>query len=160
MEIFFRKKDIFTRKKRKNIFPLSSLQIASFAFEIFFEKKIFVRVKNRKNILPQILTKPGPYPMVVQPEEGGYWVDGADGDGESALPVAPSENSSGKYKLEMDETAKCYRRYFLGKVGRPISYMKSRISKSLIETKKPKNSWAYTVLENLLRTRASFPFTC
>ena len=82
--------------------------------------------------------------MVVQPPGQGYWVDGGDADmvgggdlagghagvllgGSGDQPmdcVDARESSNGgltpsggrEYKLEMDETAKCYRRHFLGKV--------------------------------------------
>ena len=58
--------------------------------------------------------------MIVPPRNGGYWIDGTDHNDCSTdregNPVLPQSTS--KHKLEMDDTAKCYRRHFLGKVGK------------------------------------------
>ena len=86
--------------------------------------------------LTQILSGSGPYPMVVMPAGGGYWIDGdsksdnvprlepttprcprVGGVGDSpehyvTLQVAPAS----KYQLEVDETSKSYRKHFLGRV--------------------------------------------
>ncbi|KAI8500500.1 Rap1 GTPase-activating protein 1 [Branchiostoma belcheri] len=67
-------------------------------------------------LLQQVIKGEGPYPMIVAPANGRYWVDGNDPDtltdsqGRPILPSCPA-----KYKLESDDTAKCYRRHFLGK---------------------------------------------
>ena len=67
----------------------------------------------------QILDKPGPYPMVVLPSNRGYWIDGTehtlpyDTDGN---PLIPEINHG--CRLEVDETSKCYRQHFLGKVSK------------------------------------------
>ncbi|XP_035697160.1 rap1 GTPase-activating protein 1-like isoform X2 [Branchiostoma floridae] len=67
-------------------------------------------------LLQQVIKGEGPYPMIVAPANGRYWVDGNDPDtltdsqGRPILPSCPA-----KYKLEADDTAKCYRRHFLGK---------------------------------------------
>ncbi|CAH1239895.1 RAP1GAP [Branchiostoma lanceolatum] len=67
-------------------------------------------------LLQQVIKGEGPYPMIVAPTSGRYWVDGNDPDtltdsqGRPILPSCPA-----KYKLEADDTAKCYRRHFLGK---------------------------------------------
>lgn len=56
--------------------------------------------------------------MIVLPECGGYWIDGVQHDvplNADGNPVLPS-TCCGNYKLEADDTAKCYRRHFLGKV--------------------------------------------
>lgn len=78
----------------------------------------------------QLLELPGPFPMVVVPQTGGYWVDGSEplaSDPGSAnqhlvsslLPSGEGAGSSGRStpRLEVDETAKCYRRYFLDRVS-------------------------------------------
>ena len=77
--------------------------------------------------LTQILGGSGPYPMVVLPQTGGYWIDG---ESKSAnLPrleatttrrcpsTSPSPPDCCRYQLEGDETAKCYRKHFLGRVS-------------------------------------------
>lgn len=65
----------------------------------------------------QMLQTKGPYPMIVLPSNGGFWTDGVDHEtpfDSQGNPVIPEHNW--KQKFEIDETAKCYRRYFLGKV--------------------------------------------
>ena len=52
--------------------------------------------------------------QVVLPKMGGYWLD--DGSDTTASgPADPSQTAS--CKLELDETARCYRRFFVGKVS-------------------------------------------
>lgn len=65
----------------------------------------------------QILKKSGPYPMIILPPNGGYWVDGMDHDcsfDNQGNPILPQPNW--KCKFETGETAKCYRRFFVGRV--------------------------------------------
>ena len=50
---------------------------------------------------------------MVLPRSGGYWCD--DGSDTAAAPADPSQTAS--CKLELDETARCYRRFFVGKVS-------------------------------------------
>ncbi|XP_043222198.1 rap1 GTPase-activating protein 1-like isoform X2 [Amphibalanus amphitrite] len=67
-------------------------------------------------MLQQALRRGPPYPMVLTRPDDEYWVDGTEHDtpldarGEPVLPA-----HSWKPKIECDETAKCYRRHFLGK---------------------------------------------
>jgi len=80
--------------------------------------------------------------MVVVPQTGGYWIDGAETAPEES-PVLPCPSStevsssigeglgSGRSspKLEIDETAKCYRKYFVDKVRNfVILYIIEKIS--------------------------------
>ena len=101
------------------------LQTAFPVVESFFGKDFFLArdyVQPINFVWFQILKGPGPYPTVVLPKDGGYWLDG-QGD-ESLLDncTAPSmhlpnmSNLQNKNKMEVDETAKLYRRHFLGKV--------------------------------------------
>lgn len=53
---------------------------------------------------------------MVLPRSGGYWCD--DGSDTAAAPADSSQTAS--CKLELDETARCYRRFFVGKVSRNI----------------------------------------
>ncbi|CAG0899756.1 unnamed protein product [Darwinula stevensoni] len=72
--------------------------------------------KSPREVLEEVLRRPGPYPMIVLPPGGGYWVDGCDHDcpfDAQGNPLVPAQQ--GKPKFETDETARCYRRYFLGK---------------------------------------------
>ncbi|XP_034257132.1 rap1 GTPase-activating protein 1 isoform X3 [Thrips palmi] len=79
--------------------------------------------------LEEALTRPAPFPMIVLPPEGqqgcppgaqggrGYWVDGAEHEcafdtlGNPVLPHADWR----AHKFETDETARCYRRFFVGR---------------------------------------------
>lgn len=66
----------------------------------------------------QVLRKGWPYPLIILPQFGGYWIEGTN-HSFSNLTQAPSDlpsPCSGKVKLECDPTAKLYRKYFLGKV--------------------------------------------
>uniref|UniRef100_A0A1B6LDX8 Rap-GAP domain-containing protein n=1 Tax=Graphocephala atropunctata TaxID=36148 RepID=A0A1B6LDX8_9HEMI len=64
-----------------------------------------------QELLEETLRGSAPYPMVVLPPGGGYWVDGHEPS--SASLAAPSH--SWRTKFETDDTAKCYRRFFLGR---------------------------------------------
>lgn len=67
-------------------------------------------------MLEDVLAKAGPYPMIVLPITGGYWVDGTDHEcafDSRGNPVLP--NSAWRGKFETDDTAKCYRRFFIGR---------------------------------------------
>uniref|UniRef100_A0A1B6E835 Rap-GAP domain-containing protein n=1 Tax=Clastoptera arizonana TaxID=38151 RepID=A0A1B6E835_9HEMI len=65
-----------------------------------------------QELLEETLRGPSPYPMVVLPQPGGYWVDGNEHPTTAPL-TAPSH--SWRTKFETDDTAKCYRRFFLGR---------------------------------------------
>ncbi|CDW57302.1 Rap GAP domain containing protein [Trichuris trichiura] len=72
---------------------------------------------NQNESIQQILSRGGPYPTVVMPQHGGYWIDTGSA---SHLPIedhfTSSDNSScQRIKFESDEIAKCYRRHFFGK---------------------------------------------
>lgn len=70
-----------------------------------------------KRLLQETLSRPGPYPMIVIPDKG-YWVDGTDHDchyDSRGMPVLP--HGSWRAKFETDDTAKCYRRFFMGRVS-------------------------------------------
>ncbi|XP_074858043.1 rap1 GTPase-activating protein 1-like isoform X7 [Carettochelys insculpta] len=65
----------------------------------------------------EVLRKGWPYPLVILPQFGGYWIEGTCHSlpsSTSTLPDLPSP-CSGKVKLECDPTAKLYRKHFLGK---------------------------------------------
>ncbi|XP_025056509.1 rap1 GTPase-activating protein 1-like [Alligator sinensis] len=65
----------------------------------------------------EVLRKGWPYPLIILPQFGGYWIEGTT-HSFSNLTQVPSDlpsPCSGKVKLECDPTAKLYRKYFLGK---------------------------------------------
>ncbi|KAJ6653600.1 hypothetical protein lerEdw1_009034 [Lerista edwardsae] len=65
----------------------------------------------------EVLRRGWPYPLVILPQFGGYWIEGTchslPGSG-LELHDLPSPSSS-KVKLECDPIAKLYRKHFLGK---------------------------------------------
>jgi len=64
--------------------------------------------------LQDLLAQPGPYSQILLPQGGGYWVDGVEVN-TLAQHSQRIPSSCQRYKLEVDDTAKCYRRHFLGK---------------------------------------------
>lgn len=73
-----------------------------------------------KRLLEDTLAKPGTPPTVILPPNG-YWVDGMDDgppDGEDAEPrpqPGTPRQTCRRHNIDTDDTAKYYRRYFLGK---------------------------------------------
>uniref|UniRef100_A0A914V1C5 Rap-GAP domain-containing protein n=1 Tax=Plectus sambesii TaxID=2011161 RepID=A0A914V1C5_9BILA len=68
----------------------------------------------------EILSRNGPYPPIVMPPGGGYWIDGVSSsfvniDDDFLNGTNAPTNSCARYKLEMDDTSRCYRRHFLGR---------------------------------------------
>lgn len=71
-----------------------------------------------QRLLEDTLSKEGPYQMIVLPVNGGYWIDGTDHEcsfDSRGNPVLPQTAWRGKF--ETDDTAKCYRRFFVGRVS-------------------------------------------
>ncbi|KAL9930890.1 rap GTPase activating protein 1 isoform 3-T5 [Glossina fuscipes fuscipes] len=66
-----------------------------------------------QRLLEEVLAKNSPFPMIVLPSNGGYWVDGTehectyDARGNPMLP-----QTTWMAKFETDDTAKCYRRFY------------------------------------------------
>eukprot|EP00095_Tigriopus_kingsejongensis_P011541 maker-scaffold33_size549341-snap-gene-3.3 protein:Tk11541 transcript:maker-scaffold33_size549341-snap-gene-3.3-mRNA-1 annotation:"hypothetical protein TcasGA2_TC006305" len=79
--------------------------------------RVAPQAPHSKYLLQEALDGSKPYPMIVLPKMGGFWVDPPDQDhdvpvDEEGHPVLPKVNF--KTKFEMDETARCYRAHFLG----------------------------------------------
>nr|CAD7425502.1 unnamed protein product [Timema monikensis] len=71
-----------------------------------------------RRLLEEVLQRPAPYPMIVLPPGGGYWLDGQDHDcpfDPRGQPILP--HNAWRSKIETDDTAKCYRRFFVGRVS-------------------------------------------
>lgn len=68
-----------------------------------------------QELLEETLRGSAPYPMIVLPPGGGYWVDGHEHPPTATPLAAPAH--SWRAKFETDDTAKCYRRFFLGRVS-------------------------------------------
>ncbi|XP_031334859.1 rap1 GTPase-activating protein 1 [Photinus pyralis] len=68
-----------------------------------------------KRLLQDTLARSSPYPMIVIPDKG-YWIDGTDHEchyDHRGQPVIP--HGTWRAKIETDDTAKCYRRFFVGR---------------------------------------------
>lgn len=68
-----------------------------------------------------MLSRQGPYPQIVLPPAGGYWMDGVSSctiniDDEIVACSPASSSSCVRFKLETDDTSHCYRRHFVGRV--------------------------------------------
>lgn len=73
----------------------------------------------------QVVEKGGPYPLIVLPQFGGYWIEDPENVGtptslgSSTCEEEEEDNLSPStfgYKLECKGEARAYRRHFLGKV--------------------------------------------
>lgn len=63
-----------------------------------------------------MLGREGPFPLILLPQFGGYWIEGTNHQ-LSGAPDSPSTLVPGtRAKLEGNHTAKIYRKHFLGKV--------------------------------------------
>ncbi|CAH2240004.1 jg3432 [Pararge aegeria aegeria] len=73
-------------------------------------------------LLEETLARPGTPPTIVQPPNGGYWVEGgedssADEESEPRPQPGTPRQSSRKHNIDTDDTATFYRRFFYGKVS-------------------------------------------
>ncbi|KAJ8320932.1 hypothetical protein KUTeg_002519 [Tegillarca granosa] len=65
----------------------------------------------------EILHGEGPYPMILEPVNGGYWIDGVDINSPALIggkPTIPDTRSS-RIQIEANKNYHSYRQYFLGK---------------------------------------------
>lgn len=80
-------------------------------------------------LLCKVLEKGGPYPQVILPQFGGYWIEDVEapaGTPSSSESSFCEEEDGGEglspggghsYRLECNSTARAYRKHFLGKVS-------------------------------------------
>ncbi|XP_045500814.1 rap1 GTPase-activating protein 1 isoform X2 [Colias croceus] len=78
-----------------------------------------VACQASQRLLQEILAKPGTPPSVVLPPRGGYWADGLDDnpseeDNEPRPQPSTPRQLTRKHNIDTDDTAKYYRRFFLG----------------------------------------------
>lgn len=69
-----------------------------------------------RELLEETLKGSKPYPNIVLPTGGGFWIDGQD-QNEYEQPTASGGAGSWNNKIETDDTAKAYRRYYMGRVS-------------------------------------------
>lgn len=76
----------------------------------------------------QVLQRGEPYPQVILPQFGGYWIEDAEASGDVPSTKDPGtcngQDGGGAgpeggfgYRLERNSAARAYRKHFLGKVG-------------------------------------------
>ncbi|XP_053308481.1 rap1 GTPase-activating protein 1 isoform X3 [Spea bombifrons] len=75
-------------------------------------------LKTEEDYIPypsvhEVLGREGPFPLILLPQFGGYWIEGTNHDICGLADAAQSP--SGKAKLERSHVAKLYRKHFLGK---------------------------------------------
>lgn len=67
--------------------------------------------------LLQVLGREGPFPLILLPQFGGYWIEGTNHEITSIPETQLLQSPTTKVKLECNPTARIYRKHFLGKVG-------------------------------------------
>lgn len=70
-------------------------------------------------VLLQVLGRKSPFPLILLPQFGGYWIEGTNHELGSTPPPEQLLSPTARGKLECNSTAKIYRKHFLGKVTSP-----------------------------------------
>ncbi|XP_069466463.1 rap1 GTPase-activating protein 1 isoform X2 [Ambystoma mexicanum] len=75
-------------------------------------------LKTEEDYIPypsvhEVLGREGPFPLILLPQFGGYWIEGTNHE---LISLQETESSSAtKVKLEGNQLARTYRKHFLGK---------------------------------------------
>ena len=64
----------------------------------------------------QVLGRTSPFPLILLPQFGGYWIEGTNHEPKDAPEADQPPGSASHIKLETNSTAKIYRKQFMGKV--------------------------------------------
>uniref|UniRef100_A0A672UX03 RAP1 GTPase activating protein n=1 Tax=Strigops habroptila TaxID=2489341 RepID=A0A672UX03_STRHB len=77
-------------------------------------------LKTEEDYIPypsvhEVLGREGPFPLILLPQFGGYWIEGTNHQLSGAPESPPTPAPSARAKLEGNHTAKIYRKHFLGK---------------------------------------------
>ncbi|XP_076870338.1 rap1 GTPase-activating protein 1 isoform X4 [Brachyhypopomus gauderio] len=78
-------------------------------------------LKTEEDYIPypsvhEVLGRTAPFPLILLPQFGGYWIEGTNHDlGTAPAPEEPPPCPASQIKLESNSTAKIYRKHFLGK---------------------------------------------
>lgn len=67
--------------------------------------------------LSQVLGRKSPFPLILLPQFGGYWIEGTNHNLSNGNDPEQFVSPTSRYKLECNTTAKIYRKHFLGKVS-------------------------------------------
>ncbi|XP_038146427.1 rap1 GTPase-activating protein 2a isoform X1 [Cyprinodon tularosa] len=114
--------------------------------------------------IEEVLEKGGPYPQVILPQFGGYWIEDAEApagtpsssessfceeeDGDEGM----SPGGAHSYRLECNSTARAYRKHFLGKEHMNYYCSGSSIG-NLIMSLKHEEAQSQEFLRIMLRSR-------
>ncbi|KAM6191777.1 LOW QUALITY PROTEIN: rap1 GTPase-activating protein 1 [Sarcoramphus papa] len=77
-------------------------------------------LKTEEDYIPypsvhEVLGREGPFPLILLPQFGGYWIEGTNHQLSEAPESPPTPAPSTRARLEGNHTAKIYRKHFLGK---------------------------------------------
>ncbi|KAM6108885.1 rap1 GTPase-activating protein 1 [Pterocles gutturalis] len=77
-------------------------------------------LKTEEDYIPypsvhEVLGREGPFPLILLPQFGGYWIEGTNHQLSGTPEPPPARAPSTRNRLEGNHTAKIYRRHFLGK---------------------------------------------
>ncbi|XP_032935689.1 rap1 GTPase-activating protein 1 isoform X3 [Catharus ustulatus] len=77
-------------------------------------------LKTEEDYIPypsvhEVLGREGPFPLILLPQFGGYWIEGTNHQLTGAPDSPPTPVPGTRAKLEGNHTAKIYRKHFLGK---------------------------------------------
>ncbi|XP_055254923.1 rap1 GTPase-activating protein 1 isoform X4 [Moschus berezovskii] len=77
-------------------------------------------LKTEEDYIPypsvhEVLGREGPFPLILLPQFGGYWIEGTNHEITSIAETEPLQSPTTKVKLECNHTARLYRKHFLGK---------------------------------------------
>uniref|UniRef100_A0A8D2QLW2 RAP1 GTPase activating protein n=1 Tax=Zosterops lateralis melanops TaxID=1220523 RepID=A0A8D2QLW2_ZOSLA len=77
-------------------------------------------LKTEEDYIPypsvhEVLGREGPFPLILLPQFGGYWIEGTNHQLSGAPDSPPTPVPSIRAKLEGNHMAKIYRKHFLGK---------------------------------------------
>ncbi|GAB1289117.1 Rap1 GTPase-activating protein 1 [Apodemus speciosus] len=78
-------------------------------------------LKTEEDYIPypsvhEVLGREGPFPLILLPQFGGYWIEGTNHEISSIPETEPLQSPTTKVKLECNPTARIYRKHFLGKL--------------------------------------------
>ncbi|XP_053136828.1 rap1 GTPase-activating protein 1 isoform X2 [Hemicordylus capensis] len=77
-------------------------------------------LKTEEDYIPypsvhEVLGREGPFPLILLPQFGGYWIEGTNHELTSIPETEPLQSPTAKVKLECNHMARIYRKHFLGK---------------------------------------------
>ncbi|XP_060132274.1 rap1 GTPase-activating protein 1 isoform X3 [Zootoca vivipara] len=77
-------------------------------------------LKTEEDYIPypsvhEVLGREGPFPLILLPQFGGYWIEGTNHELSSIPETELLQSPTCKVKLESNHTARLYRKHFLGK---------------------------------------------